>query len=76
MVKIKRNLNVELKRLNLPRRIVIGFGGAREMTQLEKRRIISKTKKFKTDFKKEGKLLGKKIVLFRGKKFTKEGVLL
>ena len=73
--KTERSLNKRLKSLGLPRKIA-SSSGSRELTQREKRFYIQKTIKWKRDFLKHGKVIGKKTVLFKGRKYTREGTLL
>lgn len=73
--KTQRELNKRLDSLDLPRTITTSRG-TRKLTIAEKRKFISKTIKFNKAFKKEGKLIGKKTVLFRGRKFTRSGILI
>ena len=68
-------LDVQLKKLGMSK--YIGSSkGTREMTKREKEIYIKKTEGWWKAFKREGLPLGKKTILFRGKKYTKSGILL
>ena len=75
MSKKEKNLNYKIRKLGLSTRIA-SSSGVREMTVAEKSNLIKKTEKWIADFKKHGKPLGPKTVMFRGKKYTKHGVLI
>ncbi len=68
-------LDAQLKKLDLSKYIV-SSKGKREMTKKEKADYIKKTKDWIKNFKKEGIPLGKKTIMFRGRKYTKSGILL
>jgi len=71
----EKSLNRKIKQLGLSTKIASSYG-VREMTVSEKADIIKKTMNWKRAFKKEGKRLGPKTVLFRGRKYTNSGTLL